>query len=263
MPRKDKDETMTYSNTYRMTAAMIAFLFAFSLCLPGLTAETNHAKTKAKTSKESSTQPADNTNDYPTLRIGLGDILNIQVYGESGMVGGNGSTGVLNQLPTEYQVDSDGLIVFPFLGRVLLAGLTPSEASEKIAKLLSKPRKVTVLIRESNSYWVSIMGNVSKPGKYQILGKPTLLSALAMAGGPLPDTDMGGAILIHNKLKTKVDLNKYLKDTSVEVNDPYLYPGDVLMVQRSGWPTPGEWAIVASILASLAVVTVDLSNLKK
>ncbi|HTC21427.1 MAG TPA: SLBB domain-containing protein, partial [bacterium] len=109
---------------------------------------------------------------------------------------------------------------------------------------------------------VSVLGDVARPGKYQILGKPTLLSVLAEAGGPMPDSDMGGAILIHDMVKKKVDLNKYLVDTGSEEVDPNLYPGDTLLVKKSGWPSISDWAIIASILASGAVITVELSNIK-
>ncbi len=263
------------SHAFRFLAAMIAFLFAFSGPIAAYCADTETSDAPAnlspkahkasgenKTPKKSPATEAKDSDDYPTLRVGPGDVLNIQVYGESGMVGGGSSGGVMNQLPTEYQVDSEGLIVFPFLGRVNLAGLSPAEASEKIARLLSKPRKVTVLIRQSNTFWVSVLGDVSHPGKYQILGKPTLLSALAEAGGPMTDADMGGAILIHNSVKNKVNLDKYLTDEGVQESDPYLYPGDTLMVKKSGWPSTSEWAIIASILASGAVITVELINLK-
>jgi protein involved in polysaccharide export with SLBB domain len=206
--------------------------------------------------------PAKDENNYPTLVIGPGDILTIYVYGENGLVGSGGGAGALDQLPTQYQVDSDGVIVFPFLGRVKLTGLTPVEASEKIAKLLSKPRKVTVLVAASTTFWVSVLGNVPRPGRFQIQGRPTLLSALGEAGGPLPDTDMGGTILLHGKVKTKLDLDKYLRDTGVQMEDPYLYPGDTLLVQKSAWPSTGDWAIIASILASGAIIAVELSNLR-
>jgi hypothetical protein len=43
--------------------------------------------------------------------------------------------------------------------------------------------------------------------------------------------------------------------------EPYLYPGDTLMVAKSPWPSWGEIAIVASILASAAVVTVELNDI--
>jgi polysaccharide export outer membrane protein len=163
-------------------------------------------------------------------------------------------------LMTDYQVDSDGTITYPFLGAVQIAGLTPAKASEKIAQLLHKPRRVSVLVKESNTFWVSILGNVSKPGKYQIKGNPTILSALAEAGGPLPDSDLGGAILIHNNVKAQVNLAEYLQGKGSFSPEPFLYPGDALMVRKSDWPSIGDFAILASILASVAVVTVELRH---
>jgi len=106
-----------------------------------------------------------------------------------------------------------------------------------------------------------VLGNVGKPGRYQIQGTPTLLSALAQAGGPLPDTDFGGTILIHDNYKSKLDLNRYLQGEGKMDPEPYLYPGDTIMVKQSPWPSWGEIAIVASILASAAIVTVELSQL--
>jgi len=246
---------MIYSRTYRILAACTVFFFSFSLALPLLAAETEDTQTKPSPAVV-------DAKDYPILRIGSGDLLSVFVYGENGVTGSGGSTGVMDQLPTDYQVDSDGVIVFPFLGRVKLIGLTPVEASEKIAGLLSKPRKVTVLIKYSSAFWVSVLGDVGRPGKFQISGRPTLLSVLSDAGGPLTDADMGGAILIHNNVKTKIDLNQYLKDTDKQVEDPYLYPGDILLVQKSAWPSTSEWAIIASILASGAIIAVELSNIK-
>src|SRR6202044_1165574 len=124
------------------------------------------------------------SNGYPPILIGPGDFLTINVYGET-------------QLATEYQVDADGRIPFPFLGSVKVSNLTPNEASEKLANALSKPRKVSVFIKESNTYWVSVIGEVLKPGKYQIKGKPTLLSTLSDGGVPANDADLTKALIIH------------------------------------------------------------------
>jgi protein involved in polysaccharide export with SLBB domain len=250
----------TYPHLLHSGAVFLAFALLFAPILP---VWADSSDTPQKNSKTKTTEGGQN--NYPKMVIGSGDLLYIQVYGENGLLaggGGSASGSPTDLLPTDYQVDSDGVIVFPFLGRVHLEGLTPVEASEKIARLLSKPRKVTVLIRQSNTFWVSVLGDVSRPGKYQILGKPTLLSALAEAGGPMPDSDMGGAILIHKRVKTKLSLDRYLRDTSVEAEDPYLYPGDTLMVPKSPWPSIGDWAIIASILASGAIIAVELSNIK-
>jgi protein involved in polysaccharide export with SLBB domain len=189
-------------------------------------------------------------NGYPPLLIGPGDLLAVMVYGEV-------------ELPIEYQVDSNGVITYPYLGNVYVGGMTPAEASNKLARLLGKARKVTVLIKESNTYWVSVIGNVPKPGKYQIRGKPTLLSALSEAGGPMPRTRLGSTYLIHKGTKTKIDLKKFLKGEGETGPEPLLYPGDTLVVNKSSVPTLGELAIVASILASVAVVAVQMNNLDR
>ncbi len=240
-----------YPYLMRYLVGLTAFLFAFTPVFPLCAAE----------AKSSAPSVDGEDPSYPKLVIGSGDLLVIQVYGENGSVS-TSSMSANNQLPTTYQVDSDGVIVFPFLGRVKLKGLTAAQASEKIAGLLSKPRKVTVLIQVSNTFWVSIMGNVAKPDRYQIVGQPTLLSALAEAGGPLPGTDMGGAILVHNNFKKKIDLSKFLQGEGPTQPDPYLYPGDLLMVQKSPWPDLGTIAVIASILASGAIAAVEISSLR-
>lgn len=288
---------MIYSNTHRNLAATIAFWFAFAPTLPlfaqnevtgvpaqkkkgadtsestpsvtlgqengkGVSKQT-HKKKKVgidKKSLKSETKVVEDKISYPQLVIGPGDILYITVYGENG----GSASSVLNgggQLTTDYQVNSDGTIEYPFLGEVHVIGLTPVQTSEKIARLLRKPRKVSVLVKESNTYWVSILGNVGKPGKYQIKGAPTLLSALAEAGGPLPGSDLGGTLLIHDNMRAKINLSEVLQGEGVMKRQPYLYPGDTVMVQKSGWPDLGEMAIVASILASATVLAVELNNL--
>jgi len=254
--------TITLRRLTKLCALSTAILYVVSMSCPAaLWAETS---SKSNTSSKNKDQKIESSG-YPAIFIGPGDILFITVYGENGQAGGFGGGGGTEntQLTTDYQVDSDGNITFPFLSTVHLGGFTPTQASDKLARLLHKPRKVTVLIKESNTYWVSILGNVGKPGKYQIHGKPTLLSALAEAGGPLPDTDWGGTILIHKGNKQKVDLGNFLHNEGKTETEPYLYPGDVLAVSKSGAPTLGEIAIVASILASAAVVTVELSNLRR
>jgi len=212
--------------------------------------EKDKDKKKAKTTDVKSIGGVGGINGYPPLLIGPGDVLDIAVYGEE-------------ELPLEYQVDSSGIITYPYIGAVYLNGMSPADASGKMARLLAKPRKVTVLIKESNTYWVSVMGNVGKPGKYQLRGRPTLLSALAEAGGTLSGSKLSKSILIHKGFKTKVNLDRFLSGTGEIGPEPLLYPGDVLVVPKSGMPSMGEIAIVASILASVAVVAVEMNNIRK
>lgn len=188
------------------------------------------------------------SNGYPPVLIGPGDLLAIFVYGES-------------QLATEYRVDADGTIIFPYLGPVKLAGYTPNEASEKLANALFKPRKVSILIKESNTYWISVIGEVGHPGKYQIKGKPDLLSTLSEAGGPANDSDIHHAILIHQNVRIPVDLSLYLRGKGPMEPQPFLYPGDVLVVPKEGWPNANDILGLVGVLATIVAVTVEIHQL--
>jgi polysaccharide biosynthesis/export protein len=110
------------------------------------------------------------TGDY---RIGVGDVLNIQVWKET-------------DLTRSVPVRPDGKISFPLLDDLQAAGLTPLELkkvlTEKLKQYLSGPR-VTVLVEEVNSYKVYVMGEVVLQGSLVLKTRTTLLQAISLAGG--------------------------------------------------------------------------------
>ncbi|MGH7441547.1 MAG: polysaccharide biosynthesis/export family protein, partial [bacterium] len=191
---------------------------------------------------------------YPPLLIGPGDLLDVTVFGQDPKM-----------LPPSFLVDSDGTIVFPLAGTVKVGGLTQVQASQVLAAALStylKDPQVTVLVTDSAQYTVSVMGNVVKPGKYLIRGLPTLLGALAEAGGPLPFSALNDTVLIRDNKSTKVPLGIYL-DPSQKVHDqPLILPGDLIYVPQSSWPTPAEWGIIASVVSSAAVLAATLYSFR-
>jgi protein involved in polysaccharide export with SLBB domain len=208
------------------------------------------------------------TEEYPPLLIGPGDLLFITVTGyERPNAGETGRvTNPNSNLPTDYLVSSSGKIFFPFVGSVKLVGLTPIEASILLMKKLSgylRYPQVTVLVKETNTYNISVIGNVVKPAQYMIRGKPTLVSMVSLAGGPAPNADLGGVLVTRGTEKIKVDLGRLLSDRSFREEGPIVYPGDVIYVPKSPWPTLGEIAIVTSILASAAIIAVELSTMKR
>lgn len=84
-----------------------------------------------------------------------------------------------------YIVDADGNIDFPVVGKVHLAGLTRAEAAEKIKNELQSQnliRDPVVTVDYLNLY-VSLMGEVARPGRYPITRDAiTILDALSLAG---------------------------------------------------------------------------------
>lgn len=80
----------------------------------------------------------------------------------------------------------DGLISLPIIGDAQAAGLTANDLAERIAQRLrqfSNNPAVSVSVKEINSYSIYVLGEVTKPGKYQAKSFTTILQAISMAGG--------------------------------------------------------------------------------
>jgi polysaccharide export outer membrane protein len=105
--------------------------------------------------------------------VGANDVLGIRVFGEA-------------DLSSNYSVDADGTITFPFLGRVPVARRTLKEIESLLAKLLDdgyvKRAQVSVVIASYRSRSIYVLGEVRNPAKYNIEGQTTLLEVIAQAG---------------------------------------------------------------------------------
>ena len=116
----------------------------------------------------SGTQPHDNS-----FVIGNDDVLAINVWKEP-------------DISRSVPVRSDGKISLPLVGEVQAAGQTPLKLEQAIADKLknyiSDP-EVTVIVQQINSQKFNILGQVTKPGSYPLTNSPTVLDAIAIAGG--------------------------------------------------------------------------------
>jgi polysaccharide biosynthesis/export protein len=108
-----------------------------------------------------------------TYVIGANDMLSINVWKEP-------------DISRSVPVRSDGRISLPLVGELQASGETPRQLEQEIAKRLqnyiSEP-EVTVIVTDSKSQKINILGMVNKPGAYLLTGSTTVLDAIAMAGG--------------------------------------------------------------------------------
>lgn len=164
-----------------------------------------------------------------------------------------------------YLVDNDGFINFPIIGRLHVAGLTKSEAErlifEKIRPYMAESENPVVTVRMS-SYSVSVLGEVNRPGSFQVSReKITILEALAQAGDLTIYGVRDKVKLIREDATGKkqiVTLN--LNDANI-VNSPYYYlqQNDVVYVEPNNikaqnskvGQTTTLWFSATSILVSL------------
>jgi polysaccharide export outer membrane protein len=83
-------------------------------------------------------------------------------------------------------VRPDGKISLPLIGEVVVSGRTAKELATHISDRLKEFKEnpsVSVSVKEVNSYYVYVLGQVMKPGKYQLKSRATVLQAIAVAAG--------------------------------------------------------------------------------
>ncbi len=127
----------------------------------------------------------DNVSVDADYRVGPGDVLEVEVYDDPDLSG----------LVT---VQHGGEISFPLLGEVQVNGLSAKEVRETLTRLLAKDYlvdpQVAVRVKEHRSQWITLVGEVQRPGKYFLQGSKTLLELLTEAGGFTPQAS--GEVMI-------------------------------------------------------------------
>jgi len=175
---------------------------------------------------------------------------------------------------TGYVVDEQGNINFPILGSLHVAGLTRWQLQNKIKDELTKRDllKDMVVTVEFLNFKISILGEVSNPGTYNIKGdKATLLEAISMAHDLTIYGRRDQVYVIREQNNTRTTYRVDLRSSDL-FNSPayYLKQNDIIYVQpnkvRSGQSTINDnsmksasfWISIASLLSSLGVLIVNI-----
>ena len=86
----------------------------------------------------------------------------------------------------EVVVRPDGKISMPLIGELVASGLDANQLASLITERLKEFKErpsVSVSVKEVNSYSIYVLGEVARPGKYQLKSHATVLQAVAVAGG--------------------------------------------------------------------------------
>jgi len=120
-------------------------------------------------------------------RLGPGDAFDVRVYGEE-------------DLSTNYAVQPDGTIDFPYLGSVEVDDLSPHQVAERLEErlleggVLVHPH-VSIVVTDYTSRVISVTGAVRNPGNYPVTPGLTGLQAVGLAGGTNELANRDGAIV--------------------------------------------------------------------
>ena len=89
-------------------------------------------------------------------------------------------------LSREVVIRPDGMISLPLIGDVPAANLTANNLAKRISDRLTVYMAspiVSVQLKEVNSYFVYVMGEVAKPGKYPLKSYANVMQGISLAGG--------------------------------------------------------------------------------
>jgi polysaccharide export outer membrane protein len=164
----------------------------------------------------------------PTLStvVGPGDLFEVSVLGEK-------------DLPKEYRVQPDGTVDFPYLDRVMVAGLEPQQIEELIKQQLEEKKilvgpQVTLVVKQYNSKKVSVIGAVAKPGSLPWSEGMKLVDAISLSGGltALADGDRVRVTRLVGANKTVTATISIDDITDGKLGDIPLQAGDTIKVDQ-------------------------------
>ena len=194
--------------------------------------------------KESASKDLAIARDYI---LGAGDLVRINVYGSPDM-------------QTEARLSAAGTITFPLIGEVKLGGSSPKTSENKIAQLLEqgsfvKKAQVNLVVLQYQSQFVSVLGDVYKPGKYSLDRPSTLSDLLALAGGITPNgSDMVTLIRTESGKTTRQDFDlRNLIIKADATSNPRVSGDDIIYVNAREVSVlgqvnrPGKYSVVSGV----------------
>jgi len=169
--------------------------------------------------------------------IGSGDLLSILVWDHPELniaaAGAQALSSSGAQSPAAFVVDQQGMVQFPYVGAIKLAGLTELQArnllAEKLIRSIKRP-DITLRVLAFRSKKIYVDGEVKAPGNQAIDDVPmTLLEGITRAGGFLPTSDQSQITVARGGVNYPVNLPMLVKQ-GVDLGRLMLTPGDVVRV---------------------------------
>ncbi len=160
----------------------------------------------------------------PDYVLGTGDSININLWG-----------GLAQQFTRI--VDREGRVTLPEAGPLVVAGFTLEQAQKAIQEALApqfRDAKIEVSVSRLRTIRVYVVGDVQRPGAYDVSSLSTPLNALYAAGGP---TAIGSLRTVRHyrgkELIRDVDLYDFLLH-GVRTDTERLQAGDTILVPPAG-----------------------------
>jgi len=147
-----------------------------------------------------------------------------------------------------FSILMDGTAILPFIGSVQLAGLTIGQASRWLTNLYQKQivrPQLLLQLTTPRPTKVTVIGEVTKPGFFELQGMPRAIAAVQAAGGITANADIRKVMLRRVVGQEGAQKQTFLDLSQVffmgnQFQNPVLFDGDTLIVGRSTEPLPDE-----------------------
>ncbi|MDA0216478.1 MAG: polysaccharide export protein [Cyanobacteria bacterium] len=190
------------------------------------------------------------------------------------------------ELSGPFNLLSDGTASLPLLGNVRLTGLTLSQASQWLETLykrqLLRP-ELQLSVVAPRPLRVALVGQVSHPGLYTLSqignesrgdvavtneGLPTLVDAIAKAGGITSDADLRN-VMLQRRLpgeagaykRTRLNLLALILEGDQQQN-PFLFDGDTIRIEAAAEPVPEMIELSTTTLAPIDITVNVIGEVK-
>lgn len=172
-----------------------------------------------------------NTAEMKEYRLGIGDVLNISLYGDTG----DASTAA------DVPIDPAGNITYAITGTLHASGKTINELRTEMQQKVDQQLNyaiINVVPAKLGSQTYTILGMLNTPGVYQLSGNKRLLDAIATAKGLLTGqyrnttielADLPHSTLVRNNQLMPIDFEKLILKGDGRYNIP-LHNGDIISI---------------------------------
>ena len=166
-----------------------------------------------------------------------GDVIRVEIWREEDLSG-------------EFQVDEQGGVVLPLLGKKQVLGISPDDLRDQLSEeyaqyLVNSAVNVTLLRR------IIVLGEVRVAGQYTVDATNSVADVIARAQGVTPEGNAEDIVLVRagRRLRTGITGMESLQEAGIR-------SGDQIIVGRRSWTSRNFSSMVGiiSILANVYVI---------
>ena len=159
-----------------------------------------------------------------------------------------------------FNVSDEGTIDFPYAGKIYVKDLTIDEIQQKIQNIIGEYQKETIVYVKLGLFNLTILGEVTRPGQYQVYQSDiNVFQAIALAGNATDFANKKNIKIIHQTTEGSQIVRVNLNEANILENPQfYLKPNDIIYVEPLGLKRYGFTTMPYSTIFSAASLLITV-----